>query len=176
MTAPESITCPQCGRTSYNPNDVRERYCGACYQWHNQMPNQLEQFAEQVAAEHGIELDEWQRYWLRALGDERATPLLISSVPRRSHVGDAVRRRLLEQQRLGLVRLQWHDRGLVVIDEVATFASSWWLGRAGRGVDELGQVVPERDPEPCGWHQRGGYRLPGVAADVEALPRGWPLW
>lgn len=24
-------TCPRCGRTSHNPNDVRERYCGACH-------------------------------------------------------------------------------------------------------------------------------------------------
>jgi len=28
-----SFTCPACGRTSYNPNDVRERYCGACNGW-----------------------------------------------------------------------------------------------------------------------------------------------
>ena len=28
-----SYTCPLCGRTSYNPNDVREQYCGACHQW-----------------------------------------------------------------------------------------------------------------------------------------------
>lgn len=27
---PASITCPKCGRTSYNPNDIRERYCGVC--------------------------------------------------------------------------------------------------------------------------------------------------
>jgi hypothetical protein len=26
-----SYTCPRCGRTSHNPNDVRERYCGACH-------------------------------------------------------------------------------------------------------------------------------------------------
>lgn len=26
-----SITCHRCGRTSHNPNDVRERYCGACH-------------------------------------------------------------------------------------------------------------------------------------------------
>lgn len=25
-----SITCPKCGMTSHNPNDVRERYCGNC--------------------------------------------------------------------------------------------------------------------------------------------------
>jgi hypothetical protein len=27
----ESFTCPVCGRTSYNPNDVREQWCGACH-------------------------------------------------------------------------------------------------------------------------------------------------
>jgi hypothetical protein len=27
----ESITCPECGWTSYNPNDVREGYCGHCH-------------------------------------------------------------------------------------------------------------------------------------------------
>lgn len=26
----ETFTCPKCSRTSYNPNDARERYCGAC--------------------------------------------------------------------------------------------------------------------------------------------------
>lgn len=24
------FTCPRCGRVSHNPNDIRERYCGAC--------------------------------------------------------------------------------------------------------------------------------------------------
>lgn len=33
----ESITCPQCGRTSHHPDDVRERYCGHCHQWHKDM-------------------------------------------------------------------------------------------------------------------------------------------
>ena len=28
-----SITCPQCGMTSYNPNDIREGYCGNCHDW-----------------------------------------------------------------------------------------------------------------------------------------------
>lgn len=31
------ITCPNCGRTSYNPNDVRERFCGACHRYHSYM-------------------------------------------------------------------------------------------------------------------------------------------
>lgn len=28
-----SITCPRCGRTSYNPNDVTYGYCGNCHDW-----------------------------------------------------------------------------------------------------------------------------------------------
>jgi ribosomal protein S27AE len=26
-----SITCPVCGSTSYNPNDIEQRYCGNCH-------------------------------------------------------------------------------------------------------------------------------------------------
>jgi hypothetical protein len=33
-----SITCPVCGRVSYNPGDVEHRYCGNCHQFHDQMP------------------------------------------------------------------------------------------------------------------------------------------
>lgn len=33
----KSITCPQCGRTSYNPNDVAMKYCAHCRQWHDRM-------------------------------------------------------------------------------------------------------------------------------------------
>lgn len=29
----DSYTCPNCGRTSYNPNDVRESYCGFCHEY-----------------------------------------------------------------------------------------------------------------------------------------------
>lgn len=28
-----SFTCPECGRTSHNPNDERYRYCGACHKF-----------------------------------------------------------------------------------------------------------------------------------------------
>jgi hypothetical protein len=28
-----SFTCGHCGRTSYNPEDVRQRYCGACHRY-----------------------------------------------------------------------------------------------------------------------------------------------
>lgn len=33
-----SIVCPQCGRRSYNPHDVAQRYCGKCHQFHADMP------------------------------------------------------------------------------------------------------------------------------------------
>jgi ribosomal protein L37E len=29
----ESITCPRCGMTSYNPDDIDEGYCGNCHDW-----------------------------------------------------------------------------------------------------------------------------------------------
>lgn len=39
MSGP-SITCPRCGTTSYNRNDIREGYCGRCYDWttHHVLP------------------------------------------------------------------------------------------------------------------------------------------
>lgn len=42
-----SITCPTCNRTSHNPNDVNERYCGNCHNWHENMIGQLATEAEQ---------------------------------------------------------------------------------------------------------------------------------
>ena len=29
------ITCLVCGRTSYHPRDISERYCGACHAFHD---------------------------------------------------------------------------------------------------------------------------------------------
>jgi hypothetical protein len=31
--AAPSITCPRCGWTSHNANDIREGYCGHCHDW-----------------------------------------------------------------------------------------------------------------------------------------------
>jgi hypothetical protein len=30
---PMSYVCPRCAQRSYNPNDLREKYCGACHDW-----------------------------------------------------------------------------------------------------------------------------------------------
>ncbi len=29
----DQFACPRCGKISHNPNDVRERYCGACHEF-----------------------------------------------------------------------------------------------------------------------------------------------
>jgi hypothetical protein len=31
---PTTITCPRCHLVSYNPSDIRERYCGFCHRFH----------------------------------------------------------------------------------------------------------------------------------------------
>lgn len=33
MSSPPSITCPDCGRTSFHPMDVAQGYCGWCHWW-----------------------------------------------------------------------------------------------------------------------------------------------
>lgn len=33
LKEPLSITCPNCGRASYHPEDVRQGFCGHCKQW-----------------------------------------------------------------------------------------------------------------------------------------------
>lgn len=38
----DSRTCSRCGMTSYNPIDIRERYCGNCHQFDT--PNMDELF------------------------------------------------------------------------------------------------------------------------------------
>ena len=36
-----SITCPQCHRTSYHPQDIQRAYCGWCHQWHDTMESKM---------------------------------------------------------------------------------------------------------------------------------------
>lgn len=35
---PPSFHCPRCGAISFNTNDIREQYCGACHQYAGGMP------------------------------------------------------------------------------------------------------------------------------------------
>lgn len=36
---PESIVCPECGRASWNSNDIREGFCGNCHDWTTATPD-----------------------------------------------------------------------------------------------------------------------------------------
>lgn len=36
----DAISCPRCGHTSHHPSDIRERYCGACHAFHDDMREQ----------------------------------------------------------------------------------------------------------------------------------------
>jgi hypothetical protein len=51
VTDQPSITCPVCKRTSYNPSDVAEGYCGACHDFTGRPREQLE-LAELLNTDH----------------------------------------------------------------------------------------------------------------------------
>jgi ribosomal protein S27AE len=34
---PQSIKCPQCGLVSHHPQDIENKYCGNCHQFHADM-------------------------------------------------------------------------------------------------------------------------------------------
>jgi len=36
-----SIQCPRCHWRSFNPNDIRERYCGHCHMFHENMERKI---------------------------------------------------------------------------------------------------------------------------------------
>jgi len=44
---PTSITCPQCGATSYNPTDIDTGYCGRCHNY-TAMPTNDYEIVEQI--------------------------------------------------------------------------------------------------------------------------------
>jgi ribosomal protein L37E len=41
-----AITCLRCGRTSHNPNDVKEKYCSYCKLFHEGPPAQTKEKSE----------------------------------------------------------------------------------------------------------------------------------
>lgn len=36
-----SITCKMCNMKSYNENDIKNRYCGKCKTWHDDIKNKI---------------------------------------------------------------------------------------------------------------------------------------
>jgi hypothetical protein len=41
---PPSFVCPHCGAESFNPNDIRERYCGRCHAYVDDIAVMMEAF------------------------------------------------------------------------------------------------------------------------------------
>lgn len=59
-----SITCPQCKRTSWNPNDVFQRYCGNCKMFHDDMPPPLPWWKQPVSMPRWIYLCSVATAWV----------------------------------------------------------------------------------------------------------------
>ena len=71
-----SITCPQCGRTSYHPQDIRHAYCGWCHQWHDTMET------NQMTLVPTIYVDRYDgRYWMFFTSPSGAVVRLYTSYP-----------------------------------------------------------------------------------------------
>lgn len=60
-----SITCRTCGLTSYNPNDVAQRYCGRCNVFHHDLVNHPSHYSHPS----GIECIEVARHMNFNLGN-----------------------------------------------------------------------------------------------------------
>jgi ribosomal protein L37E len=77
---PESFVCKRCGIKSYNPNDIRERYCGRCHEFDAMadLKKQIEELKaenrvllQHLATERDLRIDATRR-----LLDARASLLL----------------------------------------------------------------------------------------------------
>jgi hypothetical protein len=47
--APATYTCPKCGKTSHNPHDAVNRYCGNCHQYEDEQCSGPKQPPTQVS-------------------------------------------------------------------------------------------------------------------------------
>jgi ribosomal protein S27AE len=64
-----SITCPRCGATSHNPNDVRELYCGGCHVFLRDGAQQL--LVDWLPTDDAQHAARMQYIYLRTLPDGR---------------------------------------------------------------------------------------------------------
>lgn len=179
-----AITCPQCSRTSHDPDDVRERYCGSCHQWHDQM--MISGFVEDAL---GVELAPFQRQWLDWAVTSSPEPRRARASDRKALVDKTVRDHMKPVMQHVVGQLRPYTGGdFTVLDETYAWERSTFSAEAiGRRFvayvgdlrDAFGVLISEHDPAVCGWHWRDGFRFGGVADSGEPLPPvegGWPLW
>ncbi len=197
--APESITCPVCDGESHHPEDIRNRYCPHCRQFHDIMlqaaelaerptsylagdpvsepqrstPADRVPVVERAVAEFvdvtiGVDDSRFRSVIYQAL-QERA----LSSAPPPAHYYVDVDGQVFDlrdqvtawERSLHQSLQAW--RAVVEAEAISRHRFSAYVGELR---DELGQAVPERDPAPCGWHHRGGFRFGGAATDLEPMP------
>ena len=71
-----SITCSQCGRTSYHPQDIARAFCGYCKLWHNKRE------VNQMTIVPTIYVDKYDsRYWMFFTSPSGAVVRLYTSYP-----------------------------------------------------------------------------------------------
>ena len=119
MSAP-NFTCPRCHRTTYNPTDVEQGYCGGCHDWTRPKPGTLPvRFLVYVDAE------------LR----EEAVASKSTRAARTTPLGSSCRRSPTHQ---GRVCAEAEARGSVYLVDV-----EFWDGEHVRwGTDADGMVIP----------------------------------
>lgn len=112
MTAAPSFTCPVCGATSWNPNDVREGYCGRCHDWTGQPHLDAAR-----AVEHGVvvEMPNGQRVGCRSWPAEPGLPRVGDDVV--DGGGFRARVKAVEWQLEGSPRDGWSAVGTVIVLE-----------------------------------------------------------
>lgn len=78
-----SYTCPRCGRASYNPHDVVQKYCGSCHDWTGPvLAEDLDALVEEAERGYDITigpsqarmiisaLERRESFWRNQLGDD----------------------------------------------------------------------------------------------------------
>lgn len=75
------ITCLRCGRTSYHPQDVQQRYCGACRRFHDEKNIYLRAYIN----------GRWQTAALADLSPDQREQYINELIERRSHHGQNTR-------------------------------------------------------------------------------------
>lgn len=76
---PESFTCPKCERTSYNPMDVHEQYCGSCHEWFNDLgPRYFDRDGQPISLRQWA--DRWESTEYRRIAETYIGKTRVSTV------------------------------------------------------------------------------------------------
>jgi hypothetical protein len=75
----DSFTCPKCARTSHNPMDVHEQYCGACHEWFNEYgPRYFDRSGNPISLRKWADL--WEDVAYRQVADTYVGRTRVSTI------------------------------------------------------------------------------------------------